>query len=150
LNTSEDKGIAYVETKNLDGETNLKLKNTQKELFHWFPYDGFESCQNTYDGSVEVAGPNNDIYKFDGKLNYKGKTESLISDNFVLKGSKLRNTSALYGVVIYSGHTTKVMMNSSKPRFKISDLERLTNQTILIIFISQFILATIAAIVGTT
>ena len=32
LNTTEDKGIAYVETKNLDGETNLKLKNTHKEM----------------------------------------------------------------------------------------------------------------------
>lgn len=32
LNTSEEKGIAYVETKNLDGETNLKLKNSNKEL----------------------------------------------------------------------------------------------------------------------
>ena len=32
LNTSEEKGIAFVETKNLDGETNLKLKTTHKEL----------------------------------------------------------------------------------------------------------------------
>lgn len=99
---------------------------------------------------MEVAGPNNDIYKFDGKFKYKGQVEALNTDNFVLKGSKLRNTGALYGAVIYSGHTTKVMMNSSKPKFKISDLERLTTQTILIIFISQFILATLAAIVGTT
>ena len=32
LNTSDEKGIAYVETKNLDGETNLKLKQTDKKL----------------------------------------------------------------------------------------------------------------------
>ena len=150
LNTSEEKGMAYVETKNLDGETNLKLKNTQKELINLFPFEDFEARRISYDGSVEVAGPNNDIYKFDGKLNIKGKVESLISDNFVLKGSKLRNTTALYGVVIYSGHQTKVMMNSSKPRFKISDLERLTNHSILIILGTQFVLASIAAIFGVT
>ena len=40
-------------------------------------------------------------------------------------------------------------MNSSKPRFKISDLERLTNLSILIILATQFILAAIAAITGT-
>jgi magnesium-transporting ATPase (P-type) len=92
LNTTEDKGMAFVETKNLDGETNLKPKNSHKELMKIFPIDGFESCKNVYDGSVEVAGPNNDIYAFDGKLTIKGKVEALGSDNFVLRGSKLRNT----------------------------------------------------------
>jgi magnesium-transporting ATPase (P-type) len=36
--TTDIKGGAFVETKNLDGETNLKLKSTQKELkerFNW-------------------------------------------------------------------------------------------------------------------
>ena len=32
LNSSLNGGIAYVETKNLDGETNLKHKNSIKEI----------------------------------------------------------------------------------------------------------------------
>ena len=32
LHTSDAKGICYVETKNLDGETNLKIKTANKEL----------------------------------------------------------------------------------------------------------------------
>lgn len=28
LNTSEKKGACFIETKNLDGETNLKIKNS--------------------------------------------------------------------------------------------------------------------------
>lgn len=32
LKSSEVKGGSYVETKSLDGETNLKIKNTPKEL----------------------------------------------------------------------------------------------------------------------
>ena len=32
LNTSDKKGICYVETKGLDGETNLKLKNAPKDI----------------------------------------------------------------------------------------------------------------------
>ena len=32
LSTSDTKGICYVETKNLDGETNLKIKASNKDL----------------------------------------------------------------------------------------------------------------------
>ena len=32
LKSSEKKGSSYVETKSLDGETNLKMKNTPKEI----------------------------------------------------------------------------------------------------------------------
>ena len=55
----------------------------------------------------------------------------------------------MYGVVVYTGHHTKVMMNSAKPRRKLSDLESLMNKSILIILVAQFILALIAAITGT-
>ena len=36
LNSSENDGAFYVETKNLDGETNLKLKNVAKDLINSF------------------------------------------------------------------------------------------------------------------
>lgn len=32
LSTSEPNGICYIETKNLDGETNLKPKNANKDI----------------------------------------------------------------------------------------------------------------------
>ena len=34
LSTSDEKGICYIETKNLDGETNLKIKTAEKTLYH--------------------------------------------------------------------------------------------------------------------
>ena len=36
LSTSDEKGAAYVETKNLDGETNLKIKAAHKEMHAMF------------------------------------------------------------------------------------------------------------------
>lgn len=150
LSSSEDKGIAYVETKNLDGETNLKLKTAHKELFKKFPYNNeINSNLAKIDGHIECEGPNNQIYKFDGTILLNNKQESLSADNFLLKGSKIRNTEECYGVVIYTGHHTKVMMNSSRPRDKISDLERLTFRSITLILVTQIILSLIAAITGT-
>ena len=36
LSTSDSKGVCYVETKNLDGETNLKIKTANKDLHQEF------------------------------------------------------------------------------------------------------------------
>ena len=41
LNSSGKKGICYIETKNLDGETNLKQKVSNKDLMQY--------CQNDTD-----------------------------------------------------------------------------------------------------
>ena len=49
---------------------------------------------------------------------------SLGADQVILKGCILRNTNFVYGVAIYTGHETKVMMNSAKPRYKISELDK--------------------------
>jgi magnesium-transporting ATPase (P-type) len=32
LSSSDQKGVCYVETKNLDGETNLKIKNVHRDI----------------------------------------------------------------------------------------------------------------------
>ena len=40
LNSSAPKGIAYIETKNLDGETNLKHKNSNKNILDLCPDEG--------------------------------------------------------------------------------------------------------------
>jgi len=39
LSSSEPEGTLYVETKNLDGETNLKLKSIQKDMVEHFVED---------------------------------------------------------------------------------------------------------------
>jgi magnesium-transporting ATPase (P-type) len=53
-------------------------------------------------------------------------------ENMLMRGSSLRNTEWVYGAVIYTGHDTKVMMNSSKSQPKFSKIERATNKYIIV------------------
>ena len=74
LNSSEPEGVFYVETKNLDGETNLKLKSVAKDLIK--PFSEEESFKKMHTASLNIEEPNNRIYKFDGYYEYT--TEDLI------------------------------------------------------------------------
>jgi phospholipid-transporting ATPase len=69
-------------------------------------------------------------------MSYQGCKQALpvTADNFLLRGSKLMNTLWVWGVIVYSGHDTKIMLNSVKARPKKSRLEELMNFFILIIF----------------
>jgi len=47
-------------------------------------------------------------------MDSNGKKISLGADNMILRGCKLRNTEWVIGVTVFSGHDTKIMMNSAK------------------------------------
>jgi len=47
----------------------------------------------------------------------------------------LRNTDFVYGIVVYTGHDTKIMQNSAEALMKFSKLTRLTSRSILVIFL---------------
>ena len=51
----------------------------------------------------------------------------LDADNVVLRGMSLQNTEYIYGLVIYSGHETKVMMNSGEAKYKKSRMDLFTD-----------------------
>ncbi|EGG17717.1 P-type ATPase [Cavenderia fasciculata] len=152
LSTSRNDGRTYLETANLDGETNLKLK-TNIQKCGWIKnaedLDKF-SCK------VDYEGPNNDIYGFEGVLTIlKGAPEpstnnllhSTISgatnyvpvsiEQFLLRGTKLRNTEWVIGIVTYTGVDTKVEMNSTKSSQKRSSVERSVNNKLLMLFLLQ-------------
>ena len=63
LNSSLPKGIAYIETKGLDGETNLKQKMARGEVLHLAQDD--ESLFSNFSGATITCDmPNADLYKF--------------------------------------------------------------------------------------
>jgi phospholipid-transporting ATPase len=93
LNSSGRKGICYIETKNLDGETNLKHKVSNKEVM---ALCGDDQKLAQLRANVKCEGPSDKIYQFDGMITLGdeslGNAEkiSLSYENFLLRGSSLR------------------------------------------------------------
>ena len=81
-------------------------------------------------GEIQCERPNAAIYNFEGRLEYKGKTFALECDNLLLRGMSVKNTELVYGLVVFTGHETKVMKNSEDAKYKMSRLENLSNKTI--------------------
>ena len=146
LSSSLPKGIAYVETKNLDGETNLKHKQANSAVLRMAHSE--DACLNAFNGStINCEQPNEHLYKFEGNLTLTdGAVIPIDPDQILLRGSCLRNTEWVIGVCVYSGHETKIMKNGTNAVAKTSKIAKSTNNYILITMLFQLCLSLIAAV----
>ncbi|KAL2243223.1 probable phospholipid-transporting ATPase 4 isoform X3 [Sesamum indicum] len=130
LSSSYEDGICYVETMNLDGETNLKVK---RALETTLPLDSDPTFRE-FSATIRCEDPNPSLYTFVGKFEYDGKVYPLDPSQILLRDSKLRNTAYVYGVVIFTGHDSKVMQNATKSPSKRSRIEKQMDKIIYILF----------------
>nr|XP_055218959.1 probable phospholipid-transporting ATPase IM isoform X3 [Gorilla gorilla gorilla] len=131
LSSSEPHGLCYVETAELDGETNLKVRHA---LSVTSELGADISRLARFDGIVVCEVPNNKLDKFMGILSWKDSKHSLNNEKIILRGCILRNTSWCFGMVIFAGPDTKLMQNSGKTKFKRTSIDRLMNTLVLWIF----------------
>ncbi|XP_028815911.1 phospholipid-transporting ATPase IA isoform X1 [Denticeps clupeoides] len=131
LSSSEPQGMCYIETSNLDGETNLKIRQGLQITSEMKDIDSLMRLS----GRMECESPNRHLYEFVGNIRLDGhSTVPLGPDQILLRGAQLRNTQWVHGVVVYTGHDTKLMQNSTRPPLKLSNVERITNFQILVLF----------------
>lgn len=74
------------------------------------------------------------------------RTLPLGPDQVLLRGAMLRNTSWVFGIVIYTGHETKLMKNSTSAPLKRSSVDKMTNVQILLLFFILIVLCLLSAI----
>ena len=65
------------------------------------------------EGVIKSEMPNNSLYTFEGTLRLRGKEVPLNPEQLLLRGAMLRNTRWVYGIVVFTGHETKLMKNST-------------------------------------
>jgi phospholipid-transporting ATPase len=114
LSSSEPEGLCYIETSNLDGETNLKIKQANPLTSHLTAPPLVTALR----GALRSEHPNNSLYTYEGTLDLvteQGvpKQVPLGPDQILLRGAQLRNTPWVYGLVVFTGHETKLMRNAT-------------------------------------
>ncbi|KAH0919493.1 hypothetical protein HID58_027153 [Brassica napus] len=143
LSSSYEDAICYVETMNLDGETNLKVKQgleVTSSLREDFNFKGFEAF-------VKCEDPNANLYSFVGTMELKGAKYPLSPQQLLLRDSKLRNTDFIFGAVIFTGHDTKVIQNSTDPPSKRSMIEKKMDKIIYLMFFMVVLMSFIGSFI---
>lgn len=138
LSTSETDNVCYVETQNLDGETNLKQRQG---------LPGTAGLRSEHDCErarfyIESEPPHVNIYQYNAVLRWQidanenetvrsgvshEKADAVTYNNIMLRGCILRNTQWAIGVVVYTGNDTKIMLNTGRTPSKRSKMAKATN-----------------------
>ncbi|KAG8131363.1 hypothetical protein E2320_017938 [Naja naja] len=143
LCSSEPHSLTYIETTELDGETNLKVKQA---LTITAGLGGDLQALSNFNGEIRCEAPNNRLGRFTGTLSFKKEKYALDNEQLLLRGCIIRNTDWCFGLVIFAGPDTKLMQNSGKTTLKRTSIERLMNYLVLVIFLFLAIMCLILAI----
>lgn len=167
LNSSGEDGIVFVETKNLDGETNLKPRRSLKATRDLQSEEDIERSKFILD----VEPPHANLYSFTALLKYSSggmdaekappdssayaaaeaqsrHVEPVTINELLLRGCAVRNTDWVIGIVAFTGADTKIMLNSGETPSKRSKIEKETNWNVLANFLVLMAMCAICAIVG--
>jgi phospholipid-translocating ATPase len=136
MHSQGENGVAYIETMALDGETNLKAREALPEMSELC--DTPEKMANM-SAQVNTEDPNLDLYNFEATATIGDKTYPLLSSHVIYRGSIIRNTPRVWGLVIFSGEETKIRMNAiQNTRTKAPRLQKKANN--IVIFMVCFVL----------
>ena len=156
-------GICYVETSSLDGEKTLKLKVANKYTQGFISNDINKHKRITklikphkysFNGFIKINAPNIDLNYVNGTMHTLFKKEGKViqedinisTNEFLLKGSVLKNTSWIIGIVVYTGMNNKIILNSKQPRTKISQIEKRMNNYLIYVFVFLMICCLVCSI----
>ncbi|CEH17441.1 phospholipid-translocating p-type atpase [Ceraceosorus bombacis] len=172
LNSSDPDGNAFIETKNLDGETNLKARKclkatmgiqTEEDIEHArFIIDSEPPHANLYSYNALLkylapAGPGDEYTDAaagpggrgaPGQERMVSKVEPVTANELLLRGCALRNTEWVIGIVVFTGADTKIMLNGGETPSKRSKIEKETNVNVAVNFVLLLLMCSACATVG--
>lgn len=152
LSTSDPDGACYVETKNLDGETNLKVRQA---LHCSQKVKRARDCERA-EFVLESEPPHANLYSYSGAVRWtqsdnKGgpseMAEPISINNMLLRGCSIRNTEWVLGIVVFTGEETKIMLNSGITPSKRAQMSKDLNWNVIYNFFILFLMCLVSAVV---
>lgn len=155
LSTSDPDGACYVETKNLDGETNLKVRQA---LHCSQMIKRARDCERA-EFVIESEPPHANLYSYSGAVRWKqadtkgieggyaDMAEPISINNMLLRGCSIRNTEWVLGVVVFTGEETKIMLNSGITPSKRAQISKDLNWNVVYNFFILFMMCLVSAVV---
>jgi phospholipid-transporting ATPase len=95
---------------------------------------------------IQCEHPTSAIHQFTGTFLESQSEVSLDESSLLLRGSSLRNTRWIIGVVVFTGRHTKLVMNSRGAPFKISGIEKTMNNILLVVLMALFLLSLVSLV----
>ncbi|PWZ00210.1 phospholipid-translocating P-type ATPase [Testicularia cyperi] len=142
--TSEEEDSCFIETKNLDGETNLKARHAVPEL------SSLRTPEDCARASLRIDAEPQDtnMYRLNASVVLNDRFDKfgkplqcpVTLNQILLRGCNLRNTKWVVGMVLMTGWDSKVVANSGMTPSKRSKVEKLMNPMV------YFNLAVLAAV----
>lgn len=146
LSSSEPEGLCYIETANLDGETNLKIKQALSDTADIVSPGDLSRLS----GKLLSERPNSSLYTYEATLHLDDggnvRQIPLAPDQLLLRGATLRNTQWIHGLVVFTGHETKLMRNATAAPIKRTAVEKMLNLQIIFLFTILIVLAVISSL----
>ncbi|TIB00265.1 hypothetical protein E3P94_01779 [Wallemia ichthyophaga] len=149
--TSEEEDVCFVETKNLDGETNLKSRHAIPQLSHLTSPAAIARECHGYRIDSEPADVN--MFRLNAAVVKEDQQPvkcPVDMSTMLLRGTVLRNTKWVIGVVLFTGSDTKIIANSGITPSKRAKTERLMDPQVGFNLALLAIISAICAIVAYT
>ena len=146
LTSSQENNLVYYSETNLNGESAVKTMSCYSHFRNKDVIKEFTSKKYF----IDVSEPNRDLLNYDSRLRCptQNKYWPISIKNVLLRGVATHYTEEVIGVVIRTGHDTKIMKNMRHPPAKLTTFDRNLNRLILYIFIIFAILCVLSTGIG--
>eukprot|EP01062_Namystynia_karyoxenos_P061845 TRINITY_DN5451_c0_g1_i1.p1 TRINITY_DN5451_c0_g1~~TRINITY_DN5451_c0_g1_i1.p1 ORF type:complete len:1261 (+),score=390.46 TRINITY_DN5451_c0_g1_i1:131-3913(+) len=146
LSSSDSKEhTCAIETMQLDGETNAKMRQAAQTTVGARTYNLTEDLVTAEafakaELHLQCVGPGPDLHDWTGKLTYGDRSEGVSIGQFLYRGCVVVNTAWVFGMVVYTGVDTKMQRNNKPKPAKKSKLDDKLNWMIIGVLILQHII----------